>query len=115
VLHDRLATAKCKIGTKIAMTISEFLKVLSEILKNEACHHIYIHQFANMLAISERKMLVPISETKMPDYNSFMSKYLQVQILIENKIVKTKCCMTHWIQQLYAYRRPQKKFEVRKS
>jgi len=42
VLHDRLATAKCKIGTKIAMTISEFPKVLSEILKNEACHHIYI-------------------------------------------------------------------------
>ena len=38
MLHDRLATAKCKIGTKIAMTISEFLKVLSEILKNEACH-----------------------------------------------------------------------------
>merc|ERR1712105_422734 len=54
-----------------------------------------------------------------------MLKYLQVQILIEKKIVKTKCCMTHWIQQLYAYRRPQKnlksekvkipkKFEVRK-
>ena len=45
----------------------------------------------------------------------FMLKYLQVQILIEKKIVKTKCCMTHWIQQLYAYQRPQKKFEVRKS
>merc|ERR1712105_290887 len=44
-----------------------------------------------------------------------MLKYLQVQILIEKKIVKTKCCMTHWIQQLYAYRRPQKKFEVRKK
>jgi len=44
-----------------------------------------------------------------------MLKYLQVQILIEKKIVKTKCCMTHWIQQLYAYRRPQKKFEVRKN
>ena len=63
-----------------------------------------------------------ILKNKLENYHiEFMSKYLQVQILIENKIVKTKCCMTHWIQQLYAYRRPPqkirspKKFKFRKS
>ena len=33
VLHDPLHTAKCNIGTKVSMTLSEFPKVLSEILK----------------------------------------------------------------------------------
>ena len=58
-----------------------------------------------------------ILKNKLENYHTeFISKYLQVQILIENKIVKTKCCMTHWIQQLYAYRSPKnsnsEKFKV---